>query len=202
MRRREKVNSASALLASLPRIVCATRLSLRALMRSPRKKAEASVSSRRRSAVGLPISGPSRPLVAGVAIEGPGRRELAEFVADHIFGHQHRDEFVAVIDAEGQPDELREDGRPARPGADHLVATRGARLLGFLQQIAVDKGTFPYRAGHALSPVLAHRVDWRRRMISRSVALLCRVFLPLVGLPHGVTGWRPPEVLPSPPPCG
>src|SRR5712692_8834314 len=35
-----------------------------------------------------------------------------------------------------------------------------------------------------------------------AVRLLLRVFAPLVGLPHGVTGWRPPEVLPSPPPCG
>ena len=31
-----------------------------------------------------------------------------------------------------------------------------------------------------------------------SVALFWRVFLPFVGLPHGVTGWRPPEVRPSP----
>src|SRR5687767_1958642 len=29
-----------------------------------------------------------------------------------------------------------------------------------------------------------------------------RVFFPFVLLPQGVTGWRPPEVLPSPPPCG
>src|SRR6201993_158960 len=35
-----------------------------------------------------------------------------------------------------------------------------------------------------------------------SVALFDRVFLPLVGLPHGLTGWRPPFDLPSPPPCG
>src|SRR3990170_4023802 len=35
-----------------------------------------------------------------------------------------------------------------------------------------------------------------------SLALLERVFLPLVDLPHGVTGWRPPEVRPSPPPWG
>src|ERR1700681_4724624 len=34
------------------------------------------------------------------------------------------------------------------------------------------------------------------------VDLLDLVFLPLVGLPQGVTGWRPPEVRPSPPPCG
>src|SRR5579862_4410439 len=173
-----------------------------------------------------------------MAVEGAGRRELAEFVADHVLGHQDRDEFVAVVDAEGQPDELREDRRAPRPGADHLVAARAARLLRLLQQIAVDERAFPYRACHAFSPskpaslrgaqrrgnpdrraagrrdcfaLLAmtrgigmhvYRVCWRRRRISRSVALLARVFLPLVGLPHGVTGWRPPEDLPSPPPCG
>src|SRR5919107_3355967 len=43
---------------------------------------------------------------------------------------------------------------------------------------------------------------WRERMISLAVCLLLRVRAPLVGLPHGVTGWRPPEVRPSPPPCG
>src|SRR4030095_5844615 len=43
---------------------------------------------------------------------------------------------------------------------------------------------------------------WRERMISLSVCLLLRVRAPLVGWPHGVTGWRPPEVRPSPPPCG
>src|SRR5436189_3446361 len=43
---------------------------------------------------------------------------------------------------------------------------------------------------------------WRLRRMNLSVDLLDRVFLPLVGLPHGVTGWRPPEVRPSPPPCG
>ena len=35
-----------------------------------------------------------------------------------------------------------------------------------------------------------------------SVRGLLRVLWPLVGLPHGVHGWRPPEDLPSPPPIG
>src|ERR1700755_1777996 len=39
-------------------------------------------------------------------------------------------------------------------------------------------------------------------MMNLSVVLFVRVLAPLVGLPHGVTGLRPPEVLPSPPPCG
>src|SRR5215470_14246244 len=41
-----------------------------------------------------------------------------------------------------------------------------------------------------------------RLTIHLSVRLLLRVLKPRVGWPHGVTGWRPPEVLPSPPPCG
>src|SRR5262245_27870865 len=38
--------------------------------------------------------------------------------------------------------------------------------------------------------------------IHLSFPLLLRVLKPRVGWPHGVTGCRPPEVLPSPPPCG
>src|SRR6516162_4425890 len=123
MRRRENVSSASADAAALPRIVAATRLSLRGLVRSPRRQAWASVSSRRRGAAGLPISAPPRPLVASVAVKCPGRRELAELVTDHILGDQHRDELVAVIDPKCEPDELRKDRRTARPGPNHLVAS-------------------------------------------------------------------------------
>src|SRR5262249_11526138 len=43
---------------------------------------------------------------------------------------------------------------------------------------------------------------WRLETMNLVVDLLRRVFLPLVGKPHGVTGCRPPEVRPSPPPCG
>src|ERR1035438_5850939 len=42
----------------------------------------------------------------------------------------------------------------------------------------------------------------RSSTINVSVRLLFRVLYPRVGWPHGVTGWRPPDVLPSPPPCG
>ena len=43
----------------------------------------------------------------------------------------------------------------------------------------------------------------RPRTIRRSESLcFSRVRLPSVGTPHGVTGWRPPFDLPSPPPCG
>src|SRR6186997_2668520 len=41
----------------------------------------------------------------------------------------------------------------------------------------------------------------RRRTMSLSLSLLGRRVRPS-DLPQGLTGWRPPEVLPSPPPCG
>src|SRR6478609_9381088 len=41
----------------------------------------------------------------------------------------------------------------------------------------------------------------RRRLISRSLGLFARRVRPS-GWPHGLTGWRPPELLPSPPPSG
>src|SRR5947207_14794819 len=104
MRRREKVNSAKASAASLPRIVCATRFSFCALLRSARRNAEASLSARRRAAACLPISGPLCPLVAGMAIKGAEPRELAEPVRDHVLGHQPGRAFMAVLDAAGQAD--------------------------------------------------------------------------------------------------
>ena len=39
-------------------------------------------------------------------------------------------------------------------------------------------------------------------MMNLSVRGLLRVLCPFVGTPHGVQGWRPPDVLPSPPPIG
>src|SRR5579862_4300354 len=53
--------------------------------------------------------------VRRVAVERTGRRELAEFVADHFLSDDHRDVLLAVIDAEGEADELRQDGRAPRP---------------------------------------------------------------------------------------
>src|SRR5699024_11317338 len=41
----------------------------------------------------------------------------------------------------------------------------------------------------------------RRRTISLSLGLFGRRVRPS-SCPHGLTGWRPPEVLPSPPPWG
>src|SRR5437762_1206486 len=57
---------------------------------------------------------------------------------------------------------------------------------------------FGSRAPHeAPSPYFCLR--WTMNL---SVDLRLRVLYPLVGKPHGDTGCRPPDVLPSPPPSG
>src|SRR3989304_5866993 len=47
-----------------------------------------------------------------------------------------------------------------------------------------------------------HLPYFLRLIINLPVVLFLRVLYPFVGLPHGVQGCLPPEVLPSPPPCG
>src|SRR5271169_5516671 len=175
MRRRENVSSASACSAARPRMSSATRLSLRGLVRIEAAKAIASLSPSRRSAAFLPMLFPLRLSIRGMAIEDPGRRELAEFVTDHILGHQHRNKLVAVVDAEGQADELRQNGRAPRPGLDDLLASRIARLLRLLQEIAVDERTFPNRTRHSSALLLleapAHDQLARGLVLARALAL-------------------------------
>src|SRR3954464_14489757 len=115
-----------------------------------------------------------------MTVERARRREFAELVADHLLGHLHRDVLVAVVDAEQQSDELRQDCRAAAPNPDHLVPTRPARGLCLLGQIAVHKRTFPNRTRHVRNLYFFLRT-WRLATMNFWVRLLLRVFLPLVG---------------------
>src|SRR5205807_2249554 len=126
IRLRENCKSASADDTFLPRISPATRLSFCGLMRSILAMALASLSARLRLRFSLlmtfqsskPLSGSLGFLVAGVAVEGAGRRELAELVTDHFLAHRDRNVFLPVVDAEDQPDELRQDRRATAPDLD------------------------------------------------------------------------------------
>src|SRR5665213_400103 len=97
---------------------------------------------------------PLRFLVAGsVAVECARRRELAELVTHHVFGDHHGDVLLAVVDAEHEADELRQDRRTARPGLDHIFTAACASGFCLLQQITVDKRTFPTGACHLELPL-------------------------------------------------
>src|SRR5215204_5600692 len=133
-----------------------------------------------------------------MAAEGPRRRELPELVADHLLGHEHGHVLPPVVDGDGVPDHLGEDRRGTGPGADHPLLVRGVHRLDAAHQPLLDE--------RALLGTSAQRFSFPRRL-PRTINLsdsLClrRVRLPSVGTPQGVTGWRPPFDLPSPPPCG
>src|SRR5206468_4878615 len=131
----------------------------RGLTRTVRSMALASLSASRRGADGLLIALILRDLlVARVRGEGAGRREFAELVSNHLLGDVHRDEFPAVVDAERQADELRQDRRAPRPGLDHFAPHGLARLLGLLDEAPFDEGTLPNGTCHcSVSYVSASR---------------------------------------------
>src|SRR6202049_4145859 len=137
-----------------------------------------------------------------MAVERARRCEFAEFVADHLFRHHHRNVLLPIVDTERQTHELRQYRRTAAPHLDHFVSARRTRLLGLLEQIAVEERGLPNRSCHDGSLAYFFFRAWRLEMMNLVVDLFLRVFFPLVGKPHGVTGWRPPEVRPSPPPWG
>jgi hypothetical protein len=93
------------------------------------------------------MSLPLRRLVAAalrrVTGEGTRGRELAELVADHVFGHEHGQELVPVVDTEREADELRQDRRAARSDLDDLVAARRAGFFGLLEEVPIDERALP-----------------------------------------------------------
>src|SRR5204862_6622339 len=96
-------------------------------------------------------------------------------------------------------DHLREDRRGARPRPEHLLAVGGGELFYARQQPLFHPRALLAGAAHLCFPL----PRLRPRTISASERLFClRVRYPSVGTPHGVTGWRPAVVEPSPPPCG
>src|SRR6266700_6556316 len=158
MRLRENSRSASAAATFLPRISVATRLSFCGEIRSIRATALASLSPRLRPRARLlmakSLASDALCLAVGrVAVKRPRRRELAELVADHLFGDQHRNVFLSVVDPERQADELRQYGRTPAPHLDDLVAAGRARRLRLLEQVPVHEGTFPNRTRHGSSSI-------------------------------------------------
>src|SRR3989449_960473 len=136
-------------------------------------------------------------LVAGVAVERAGGSELAQLVADHVLGHEHRDELAPVVHRERVPHQVGKDGRAARPRLHHLLLALPVHVLHLLDQVAVDERALLDRTCHQRTPLS------RRLMMNLLVRLLTRVLYPLVGWPQGETGCGLPwPLLPSPPPCG
>src|SRR5688500_17440301 len=78
-------------------------------------------------------------LVAAMALERAGQRELAELVAHHVLVDQHRDVVASVVHGDRVTHHLRQDHRATRPGLDRLLVV--GRRLHLLLQVVVDERT-------------------------------------------------------------
>src|SRR5690606_37145415 len=117
-------------------------------------------------------------LVGRVTVIGTGRCELAKLVTYHVLGNENRDMLVAVMHAEGNTHELRQDGRAAAPDLDHIVAAGCEGLLGLLEHVAVDKRPLPDWPGHGLPgllPVTAANDELVRRLVAAGLLALGRL---------------------------
>src|SRR3954454_6418114 len=155
----------------------------------------------------MPLSTWSAPpraaVVLDVPTEGARGRELAELVPDHGLGHEDRDVLAAVVHGQRVAEHVGDDRRATRPGADHVLGALFVLSVHLLEQVVVDERALLQAAWHVCgAPLPAQRflLARRRRTIMASLAFRLRVRPS--GLPLGFTGWRPPEVLPSPPPWG
>src|SRR4051794_39728726 len=88
------------------------------------------------------------PVVLHVAAVGPRRRELAELVADHRVGDEHRHVLAAVVHRDRVADHLGHDHRAARPGLDDVVAALLVLAVHLLHQVAVHEGALLQTAWH------------------------------------------------------
>src|SRR6266498_3533237 len=92
------------------------------------------------------------PLLGAVDAEGPGRRELAELVADHRLADVHGHVLAAVVDRDRVPDHVGDDGRAPGPGPDDPLVAPTVQVVDLLQQVIVNKRAFFERASHRLPP--------------------------------------------------
>src|SRR6266581_198539 len=78
-------------------------------------------------------------LAGGMTLERPRQRKLAELVSDHVLGNIDRNVLLAVVDGDGQADEIRQDGGAARPSLDRALVVGGASGIDLLVQMVIDE---------------------------------------------------------------
>ena len=89
-------------------------------------------------------------------------RELAELVADHLLGDEHRDELAAVVDGEREADHVRDDHRAARVGRDRRACSGSASFCAtaiFFVRYLSTNGPFLTERGMAYLFLLAAADD-------------------------------------------
>jgi hypothetical protein len=91
-------------------------------------------------------------------LEGAGRTEFTELVADHRLGHVDRDVLATVVDGKRVANHVGDDCRAAAPGLNDLALAGFVLGIDLLEQVLVDEGTLFETACHvsvSLSVLLA-----------------------------------------------
>src|SRR5213079_3747643 len=81
------------------------------------------------------------PVVLDVRSESPRRRELAELVAHHRLGDEHRDVLPAVMHGDRVSQHRRDDHRTPGPGPDDGLGALVVLRVHLLHQVVVHEGT-------------------------------------------------------------
>ncbi len=89
--------------------------------------------------------------LAAVSSERPRRSELAQFVADHVFGNVHFDMLATVVNHEGHVEKLGNDRASTGPRLDRIDSSRLTLLLHFEKQLWIDERAFLATTGHESS---------------------------------------------------
>src|ERR1700681_2149654 len=76
-------------------------------------------------------------------------RELAELVADHVLGHQHRHMQTAVVHGDGQSDHIGDNHRTPRPRLDRAAIILLTGRLHFLSEVQIHEWAFLERTRHS-----------------------------------------------------
>src|SRR5450756_2255399 len=87
-------------------------------------------------------------VVLVVAAEGPRGGELAQLVADHRLGDEHRDVLVAVVHGKGVTKEVGGDDRPTGPGLDDGLGPLLVLGIHLLLKVVVHEGALLEAAWH------------------------------------------------------
>lgn len=94
-----------------------------------------------------------------MTMEGPRLSKLTKLVANHILGHEHRDELLALVNRKRNTYHLGNDRGPTRPGLDDLLALGLYRVEHLHHQMLVNEWSLFNRTSHRLLTLCATATD-------------------------------------------
>jgi hypothetical protein len=77
-----------------------------------------------------------------MSLKEPGGSKLPQFVPNHVFRYEDRNEFFPVMNREGMSDHIWNDRGPSRPRLNDLSILILIHPLDLLKQMIVNKCAF------------------------------------------------------------